>query len=79
MPVDRKGRQSGLKEGHETGRRAGLQEGRQETLLSLVRDGLLDADVAAGRLGIRSEELQRLLQTSGAERGNGTGDMVPPT
>lgn len=42
--------------------REGREEGREETLLHLVKDGLLDISVAAERAGKTVEEFKKLLE-----------------
>lgn len=44
------------------GIRQGLEEGQKETLLSLVRDGLLSVEEAAKRLQMSESEFKKLLQ-----------------
>ena len=46
------GRKEGRKEGRREGRKEGRKEGIWETLISLVRDGLLSIKDAAARAGV---------------------------
>lgn len=52
----------GREEGIEIGRIEGHEAGREETLLHLVKDGLLNISVAAERAGKSVEEFKRLLE-----------------
>ena len=51
----------GIRKGMELGLEQGLEQGRQEAILGLVRDGLLELSEAAKRLGMSEEEFVKLL------------------
>ncbi|MCD8021178.1 MAG: hypothetical protein LUF92_16875, partial [Clostridiales bacterium] len=55
------GRQQGIQEGIQQGRQQGKRQGKQETLIQLVRDGLISASEAANRLGISESSFNALL------------------
>jgi hypothetical protein len=57
----REGEEIGRREGEEIGRRAGEKLGQRNTILELVRDGLLDISEAAKRLDMQEEELKKYL------------------
>ena len=61
----KKGRKEGLKEGRKEGRKEGKKEGRKEgvmeTLIPLIKDGVLTLKEAASRFGISEEALRKRL------------------
>ena len=61
----KKGRKEGLKEGRKEGRKEGKKEGRKEgvmeTLIPLIKDGVLTMKEAASRFGISEEALRKRL------------------
>lgn len=65
----KEGRQEGRQEGREEGRKEGRQEGRQEgreegsqTLISLVKEGLISLSIGAAKAGMLETEFAKLLQ-----------------
>lgn len=46
--------------GEQIGLKRGLEQGRVSTLAGLVRDGLLDAAIAAERAGVSEESMREL-------------------
>ena len=50
-----------MMEGEARGRKEGRKEGRLDTLVSLVKDGLLSLSVAAARAGMSEDELKAKL------------------
>ena len=55
------GIERGIEQGIEQGIERGIETGKINTLLSLVRDGLLSAEEAAKRTDMTVEEIQNLL------------------
>ena len=55
------GRTEGREEGRTEGREQGLKQGRIMQLLELVRDGVLDKDLACKRSGLSAEEFEKRL------------------
>ena len=55
-------RREGELQGEARGIEKGLQQGRIAELIELVRDGLLDAQKAADRVGMTLEEFQAVMQ-----------------
>ena len=51
----------GIKKGEALGRKEGRKEGRLDTLVSLVRRGLLTLSVAASEAGMSEDELRAKL------------------
>lgn len=51
-----------FEEGKAEGLAKGKEEGRTEEIISLVKDGLLQPDIGASRLGISLEEFEKLLE-----------------
>lgn len=51
-----------FEEGKAEGLAEGKEEGRTEEIISLVKDGLLQPDIGASRLGISLEEFEKLLE-----------------
>ena len=47
-------------EGREEGRKEGRNEGKSYELFSLVKDGILTSDIAAGRLNISVTEFEKI-------------------
>ena len=59
-----RGMQQGMQQGIQQGMQQGIQRGALNTLVFLVRDGLLSADVAAKRTNMTKEEFEKLLVES---------------
>ncbi len=59
--VREKGHEAGQRESRESGLREGRESGKIQTLLHLVRDGLLGVSVAAECAGMSVAEFERLL------------------
>ena len=55
----------GIAEGIETGRAEGIAEGKLETLVRLVRDGLVSVQDAAASAGVDADEIRRALAAEG--------------
>ncbi len=55
------GWQQGLQEGRQQGIQQGIQQGALNTLVFLVKDGLLSVDVAAERTNMTKEEFEKIL------------------
>ena len=57
------GEKSGLEKGIALGKKDGLEEGKLDTLLSLVKEGLLPLDKAVEKSGLTEEEFKKKLNT----------------
>ena len=57
----KKGLKEGLKEGRKEGKKEGRKEGVMETLIPLIKDGVLTLKEAAARFGISEEALRKRL------------------
>lgn len=57
--------QKGREEGQIEGRKAGLVEGRDQTLFSLVQDGILEPSVAAEKANMSLDEFEAAMQKAG--------------
>lgn len=57
--------QKGREEGRKAGHMAGLTEGRDQTLFSLVQDGLLEPSVAAEKANMPLGEFEAAMQKAG--------------
>lgn len=53
------GRAEGRKEGRKEGRQQGKAEGAMETLISLVKEGLLPVEKAAERMNVSVEQFEQ--------------------
>ena len=61
------GKDIGLKEGLREGLREGLSIGRNQMICILVRDGILEPEKAAKKLGITIEEFEKLMEETELE------------
>ena len=60
-----KGREEGRMEGQIEGHKTGLVEGRDQTLFSLVQDGILEPSVAAEKANMSLGEFEVAMQKAG--------------
>lgn len=59
--IEQELREEGREEGHEAGLRAGRKDGRINTLVELVRDGILTEEQAAERIGVKTDFIRQRL------------------
>ena len=52
----------GIEKGLEQGIEQGIEQGRDDTLISLVHDGLLDIRIAADRAGVSVDEFTVMMK-----------------
>jgi hypothetical protein len=57
-----KGREEGMAKGREEGLAKGRAEAKVELAARMVRDGLMDADAAAGFAGVDADDVRRALE-----------------
>ena len=60
--IETRGIEKGIKEGIEKGIEQGIEQGRDNTLISLVHDGLLSIEVAADRAGVTLDEFKAMMK-----------------
>ena len=64
--IETRGIEKGIKEGIEQGIvqgiEKGIEQGRDNTLISLVHDGLLSIEVAADRAGVTLDEFKAMMK-----------------
>ncbi len=52
----------GIEKGIEKGIKEGIEQGRDNTLISLVHDGLLSIEIAADRAGVTLDEFKAMMK-----------------
>ena len=60
--IETRGIEKGIEKGIEQGIEKGIEQGRDNTLISLVHDGLLSIEVAADRAGVTLDEFKAMMK-----------------